>query len=1154
MADDLDEKKRMSWTTASTLSSFPASASQQSPQDDESMFTERRQSGVSFASASVASSSLRRTSDASSALVGEFSERVQQVESNEARRKKANVTKAISSLTVNQLQISKLGLVGRDAERESLLESLDRVVGDVDKVKAEGTGESKVAATGSRELVLIGGASGMGKSALALSLKEPVEAMGGAFLGGKFDSIPYSAISQVFCELCGKVLMDTKEKQVRIANELEEVLGNEMLAALLAVVPELEELLPSAAPADLYQRNSMISGGKKHQQVNHAFRLLTRIVTRYYRPMVVHLDDLQMSDMASLDVLEVLLMDRQTTGLLVLGGYRDNEVDDSHLFSKCLRDLKEKSSKEEGDGGHAVIEIDIGPLNLVQVKQVVTILLGIDPEVGKEDRTGPLADICFKRTGGNPLFLISFLSLLCGEEYLKFNLGTFRWTWDVDTIEAQTASTDNVLQIIMEKMHQVDPDLGQLLQIASLLGAKFDDELLFLVWTKLPRDATMKKFEDRESFVQYLERAVEQSFIEVARPKGYRWVHDKVQEAACSLIKPEDLPTFQFDVGIILLRNLDEQTMDSLLFVVADLLDSKECLDVDLNSEIANLCAKAARKARGLSAFVGTSKYAAAGLKHMNMEGKAMWDTKYDLALELHCAAVEAESVLGNSDAMNAYADEVLNKGRTVLDKVPVFICLATCMGKQGLFAESNKLCVDAINQLQVTTVPHGLSLMRRAASGLFSTKKLLVSADANTYPIMTDPSQIATMKLLDLTASYAFQAKNTMLLLFCTIKMVRLTVRHGMSSPAPSAFAQYGALVFGVLNDLKAGVDIGEMALEMTNRLEGVANNLPNKSLVILRTWGFTLSYSRPIRNALKPLLQGHSDGMKFGDTEMASWCLFKHAYCLFHVSKPLGVIEEDCRLYVPYIRDLGWTEVHNCAKYIHQAALFLMGEEEEALSFLFANPTKDEEEFSHLTQAVVRSAAYAYTASYKIGAEYALEIGDKVKTGAPGHMLLQGDAFTRAICLYAMALETKKRRYLKSARVLRKRIENWRTQGCVNFEHQLLLLNAEDAALRGKKEEASTLYREAIVGATRFGFLRDAGLMHERYANFSLILLGEEDSATYHAKKSVELFQEWGATRAANAVASKYSELLPGEDSLAIGNSFIGIPDGTSNVSGFF
>ena len=409
-----------------------------------------------------------------------------------------------------------------------------------------------------------------------------------------------------------------------------------------------------------------------------------------------------------------------------------------------------------------------------------------------------------------------------------------------------------------------------------------------------------------------------------------------------------------------------------------------------------------------------------------------------------------------------------------------------------------------------------------KTISGLLFTKNLLVKADADSFPLMSDPKQIATMKLLDLLASYSYQANNVLMLLFATVKMVRLTVQYGLSTTSPSSVAMYGGLVSGVLNDLKAGVHIGEMSLAMVKRLNGQAN----ESLVIARTWGFMLGYSRPSHDALKQYLHGYSEGMKFGDTEMSSWCLYNHAACSFLIGKPLRTIEEDCRIYIPYMQDLGWAVVGKGTTHILQAVSYLSGSDEDLYSELF-EPVEGEPKFSDLTRFMVRSAAYAYSSNYEDGAEYAIEIGDALKKGAPGHTSLQSDAFTRAVCLYAMARKTNKQKYKKPARAIRKIIGNWIKQGSVNTKHQLCLLDAEDEALRNKKDKASNLYREGIVTATRQGFLRDAALINERYANFLLHEVGDKYQAKYHAKQSMKLYSEWGATRTVERLNTMYHSL---------------------------
>ena len=542
------------------------------------------------------------------------------------------------------------------------------------------------------------------------------------------------------------------------------------------------------------------------QKLNHAFRLFIRTVcsNQQFQPLVILLDDLQWADTTSLDVMEAILTDQENkNGLLVMGCYRSDEIDDEcHILSKYIRDVKEKNSgyssvvpdvtkinkkddgivcqKSEqqhqqeqpqqqksrdgsrgGGGGnlllHDVTEIEIGNLSLEQVNQVIVKLLSLgdnhhcgdddDEEDRRKDRrrTMALATLCHKRTQGNPFYLMSFLKLLESEEYLTFNLGTLQWTWDVTRIEQDTASTENVVDMMMQKMNQkINQDLGQILQIASLLGSRFDIKILFLVWNELHDNRSGHRLDDddddrhhddvvdidisdhfdrepkvdvRNPFVKLLKLAVEQSFVESVGGSTYQWVHDKVQEAAFSLIPESQQLSFKFDVGMTLLRSLDDQQLDSLLFVLVNLLDSKECDDDSLNEEIARLSARAANKARDLSAFSSAAKCAAIGIKHMP-DHKDKWNTNYDLALELHCIAAESESVLGGSTESKAhvYANEVLENGRNILDKVPVYYVMALALGKMGKFVDAGKLCIDAMNQLRPRTIPRNgmVWLLRR--------------------------------------------------------------------------------------------------------------------------------------------------------------------------------------------------------------------------------------------------------------------------------------------------------------------------------------------------------------------------------------------------------------------------------------------------------
>ena len=476
---------------------------------------------------------------------------------------------------------------------------------------------------------------------------------------------------------------------------------------------------------------------------------------------------------------------------------------------------------------------------------------------------------------------------------------------------------------------------------------------------------------------------------------------------------------------------------------------------------------------------------------------------------------------------MHALCDQVLVNGKTILHKMPVYYAEARSKGRVGEFTAAIEVCLDAIKQLKVVKIRNAFVQVAALMPNLLSTKKQLASLDPDSLPKMSDHAQIETMKLLDIVASYSFESKNIVLLLDACVKQCQLTLKYGVSSASPSALAQFGGIVFGLLGDLKTATHIADTATRLTIRLNGSAS----KALVIARTWGFMYGYSQPLHQSLKQFLHGYSEGLKFGDTEMASWCLFNHASASFFLGKPLRSIDKDCQIYIPHVIDLGWKEIAEATSYIWHAALYLMGKiEEDDPGVLLFQDLNREAKFHELTRYPSRSAVYAYLGYHEQGSEYALAIGNEFQEKAPGHWTGQAECFARGVNLYAMARKTKQRRYLKPARSILKTIRGWVKGGSINNKHHLCLFDAEDAALAGKRRtyDAIQAYKEAITMASRSGFLRDAGLISERYADFLLNDIEDPQQARFHVENAIRYYEEWGARRSVDALQSKYADLL--------------------------
>jgi hypothetical protein len=298
-------------------------------------------------------------------------------------------------------------------------------------------------------------------------------------------------------------------------------------------------------------------------------------------------------------------------------------------------------------------------------------------------------------------------------------------------------------------------------------------------------------------------------------------------------------------------------------------------------------------------------------------------------------------------------------------------------------------------------------------------------------------------------------------------------------------------------------------------------------------------MPWTKPLRSSLNPYLEGYKVGMQVGDTESATWCLHFYLGALLVVGKSLKAIEADCRIYLPQMEELKRKVAAESTRLILQTVLNLMGLSSNVL--LFTGEVMDEVQCVEEARAIkndtylnsvdfFKTYLYAYLGEHELGAKLALSKGDKYLKETPGFFFCMPEAFCRGISLYAMARKTKKRKYKKHAKRVKKTIKSWIDKGNPNVIHYACLLDAEQAALDGKKQLASTLFSKAVTLATRGGFLHDAGLANERYAVFLLDDCSDFEEGGYRMGESIRCYSEWGATIKVKRLREAYKDLLPG------------------------
>ena len=461
-------------------------------------------------------------------------------------------------------------LYGREREIDSLLASFDRVV-----------------TQGTPELVLVSGYSGVGKSSVVNELHKVLVPQRGLFAAGKFDQykrdIPYATLAQAFQTLIRQILVKNEAEVEQWRRALTEALGAHG-QLIVNLVPELEFIigkqpaLPDLPPREAQNRFQLV------------FRRFLGVFARREHPLALFLDDLQWLDAATLDLIEHLVTHAEVRHLLLVGAYRDNEVDSAHPLLRTLGAIKKADAR--------VGEIVLAPLGLDDVGRLAASALHCDLE-----RARPLSQLVYEKTGGNPFFAIQFLTELAEEGLLSFDPVSQAWRWEIDRIHAK-GYTDNVVDLMVGKLKRLSSRTREAMKQLACLGHVAEIVTLNLVHE-----------ETEEAMHATLREAVYAGLIG-QQDGAYRFLHDRIQQAAYSLIPDEYRVDIHLRIGRALLASMTADQLAEHLFDVAGHLNrgAGQLIERDEKAHVATINLRAGRKAKASAAYVSACVYLAAGM------------------------------------------------------------------------------------------------------------------------------------------------------------------------------------------------------------------------------------------------------------------------------------------------------------------------------------------------------------------------------------------------------------------------------------------------------------------------------------------------------------------------------------------------------------
>ncbi|MEP0925335.1 PAS domain S-box protein [Leptolyngbya sp. ST-U4] len=1016
-------------------------------------------------------------------------------------------------------------LYGREAEIAALLVAFDRVTGN----RESGAGNREKHPTpytlhptpSCSEMMLVSGYAGIGKTALVQELHKPVTAKHGYFISGKFDqfgrNIPYSAIVDALQKLVQQLLGEPNEQVEVWRSRLLTALGSNG-QIIIDVIPEVEFIIGKQPPVP------EVGATEAQNRFNLTFQKFVRAFCAKEHPLVIFLDDLQWIDSATLKLIELILLDAQIQYLFLIGAYRDNELAPTHPLVLTLESLRNQ--------GAVFQEITLTPLTLEPLSQLIAETLHHNP-----DTVRSLAQVVLRKTEGNPFFVGEFLKLLHSENLLTFDAQQLSWQWNLAEIEAQDI-TDNVVELLLRQLQKLPEATQQILSIAACVGSEFDLETLALSAERNSEGTVCEK--SPKAIFQDLLAAIQAGLIQPLSDldedllvQEYKFLHDRVQQAAYALIDESQKQVVHLQIGRNLLEKTSpEQRSDRLFEIIDHLNQGLELVTArSERTEIARLNLRAGQKAKAATAYEAAFKYFTIGLKLLNSES---WLSEYDLTLALYSEAAEAAYLQGCFDEMERLVEVVLDRAKTVVDKVQVYDSKIQGYLSQGNLKETLKTGLEALKLLGIDLIenPSQLDIQRE----LESTAALLAEReieDLSNLPEIAAPEPLAAITILSNIGSAAFITLPALwILIIC--KTVNLSITYGNAIWSPMYYAAYGFVLCGVVQDIELGYKFGQLALTSAERL----NNKRGKARTLRFSGTHILQWKVHLRNIIPMLADTYQSGVETGDFECAGYAAYNICYNSFSAGEELTQLEQKTATYSKATNQIRRKSPSNWLAIVWQTILNLLDRSENP-SRLVGRVCNEEEALSHAT-AVKDRTVIQILYLHKVMLCYLFEEHHQaVQTAilARQHfeevsaiISLPIFCFYHSLALLSLLLDasnSEKSAWLNCVNTNQEKMQKWAEHAPMNYLHKFYLVEAEKARVLRQFLEAEEFYEQAIQGARENEYIQEEALAYELAAKHYLAR-GREKIAQIYMKEAHYCYERWGATAKVKDLEKRYPQLL--------------------------
>ena len=1003
-------------------------------------------------------------------------------------------------------------LYGREQEIRTLIAAFEKV----------GIAFQQKTTLNQSELVLVSGYSGIGKTALVQVLYQPITRYKGYFITGKFDqyqrNIPYSAIASALGDLVRQILTESEAQLQAWREKITTVLGNKAQVVIEAI-PELEKVIG---------KQPMVSKLAALESSNRFILVFKSFISIFTSrsPLILFLDDLQWADLDSLKLLKLLLSAEDSSYLFLIGAYRSNEISATHRLTSVLEEIQQEKIAN-------VSSIHLLPLNLQDINHLIA-----DSLKCSLTECLLLAQLIYTKTQGNPFFTNEFLYSLYTDKLLYFDNQIGRWEWDLNKIQVQDI-TDNVVELMVSKIQKLPSVTQQLLKLAAAIGNRFEQKTLAIVAKQtivetnnhlqnaiavgliFPLDDTICKIIDLD--------VLERSQIECE----YKFAHDKIQQAAYTLISAQDKPSVHWQIGELLLQHTSVADLEHKIFDIVNQLNlgSKFISSQSQQIDIANLNLIAAKKAKASAAYQPTYEYLKAGLDLLPQNS---WEQHYELTLNIYLEAAEIAYLCTDFEQTKQLAAVVMQQARSLPDKIEIYKVKIQAAVTQNEFKTAIQIGLEALSLLGVPLPENPskfqvtLALLKTRIALAFKQSEALIA-----LPVMTDANKISAMSIMTIVRIAAY-VTNPQLLFFMTLKRISLSLKYGNDLASPYAYFDYSMFLINVVKNIKGAYEIGEVSLKLIDKLEAEEFAIKTKLMV----YAYLNHWQNPLSQTLKVSLEFYYKALETGDLEYSGYAINTYSFFAYFCGEELGKLEQEMVGYSQVLAKIGQTlSLHQNTLY-RQVILNLLGKTE--------NPCKlngeayDEDLMLPLHQQANERIIIFYFYFHKLilcylFGEYALAIENAALTaeyitGVTGSLFETLFYFYDSLAKLAICDRLGKiaqQRILKQVTLNQKKLQNWAQHSPTNYLHKFYLVAAEVYRIKGQKDLAIEYYDRAVKHARIHNYINEEALAQELTAKFYLKQQKEAIAKAY-MREAIYCYTRWGAVAKVIDLETRYPELV--------------------------